>query len=68
MLDKLETGEERQEIFQHLLVRHQTQWVDLRHEDAGGDHVELDVDQEWTQHVPVRKVTLEIVLLEYWIV
>ena len=51
-----------------LLVRDKSEGVNLRHKDAGWDHVELDVDQEWTQHVPVRKVTLEIVLLEYWIV
>ena len=50
-----------------LLVRDKSEGVNLRHKDAGWDHVELDVDQEWTQHVPVRKVTLEIVLLEYWI-
>ena len=39
-------------MIQDLLVRHQTQWVDLRHQDAGGDHVELNVDQEGTENIP----------------
>ena len=54
---------ERQEVFQHLLVRHQTQWVDLRHEDAGGDHVELDVDQEGTENIPDQGGSTESSLL-----
>ena len=67
MLDKLENGEERREIFQHLLVRHQTQWVDLCHQDTGGDHVELDVDQEGTENIPDEGVSTQSSLqMEYY--
>ena len=48
---------------QDLLVRHQTQWVDLRHQDAGGDHVELDVDQEGTKNIPDEGGSTESSLL-----
>ena len=51
MLDEVKTGETGS-VSTFILVRHQTQWVNLRHEDAGGDHVELDVDQEGTENIP----------------
>ena len=50
---------ERWEMFQLLLVRHQTQWVDLCHQDTGGDHVELDVDQEGTENIPDEGVSTQ---------
>ena len=48
---------------QDLLVRHQTQWVDLRHQDAGGDHVELDVDQEGAEDISDQGGSTESSLL-----
>ena len=38
--------------------------MDLRHQDAGGDHVELDVDQEGTENIPDRVGSTESALLE----
>ena len=32
-------------------VWHKAQWMDLLHEDVGGDHVELYVLQEGVQHL-----------------
>ena len=63
MLDLNQLEGERERNINGLLVRHQTQWVNLRHEDAGGDHVELDVDQEGTENIPDRGGSTELVLL-----
>ena len=36
---------------QTLRVRHKVQWVDLRHQNLGGNHVELDEGQEWLENL-----------------